>query len=71
MKIQKKLGKRNQNEERKDNAEPQEDGISIQEVARILGITPTEVQQIEKRALKKLRCPRPALRRLHDTFMAS
>jgi DNA-directed RNA polymerase specialized sigma subunit len=62
------MTRKQQKQTQKDTAHATEDGISVQEIARILGITPVEVHQIEKRALKKLKRPTPALRKLHDSL---
>jgi len=58
-KSQKQLKK-----ERIQNADLQEDGMSYDEIAEILGISKREVQRIEKRALQKLQKPNELNKRL-------
>ncbi len=59
MGVQKgtKRGSYKRSTEKRKQKEINEDGLSYQEIAAILGITSNEVKQIEQRALKKLRIP--------------
>ena len=48
-----------------EDAEAQNDGLSVNEVAKILGMTTHAVRRIEKIALNKLRAPTEANQKLH------
>ena len=52
-------------EERIKNAEMNEDGLSIYEVAKLLKMTPQEVRKIEREALRKLKKPTDKNKVLH------
>ena len=49
----------------KKNVEMSEDGMSYQEIARVLGISVLEVKKIERRALQKLQAPGGQNGKLH------
>jgi len=53
----KKRGSYKRSQLKQETKDVQEDGLSIQEIAQIMGISALEVQNIETRALKKLRTP--------------
>ena len=62
-----KNGKKSQKQlkkERIENADLQEDGMSYDEIAEILGISKREVMKIERRALQKLQRPNELNKRL-------
>ena len=52
-----KRGSHKRSQEKKEIKEIAEDGMSYQEIATIMGISPSEVKAIEQRALQKLRSP--------------
>jgi len=52
-----KRGPYKRSQEKKEIKEVSEDGMSYQEIATIMGITPSEVKAIEQKALQKLRSP--------------
>ena len=52
-----KRGPYKRSQEKKEIKEISNDGMSYQEIATIMGISPSEVKEIEQRALKKLRVP--------------
>jgi DNA-directed RNA polymerase sigma subunit (sigma70/sigma32) len=51
-----------------EDAEAQEDGMSIHEIAKVLGITPHAVRYIEKRALNKLKAPTEKNQKFHKYY---
>ncbi len=58
-------------EERIKNAEMNEDGLSIAEVAKLLKMTPQEVRKIEREALRKLKKPTNKNKVLHKYWSIS
>ena len=67
MAMYNKNGRKSQKQlkkERIQNADLQEDGMSYDEIAEILGITKREVMKIERRALQKLQKPNEQNKRL-------
>ena len=58
-------------EERLENAEISKDGLSIPEVAKLLGLTVAEVRKIEKEALRKLKKPTDKNKALHEYWNIS
>ena len=51
--------------ERTDNADITEDGMSYEEISKILGISKREVRRIEREAIQKLQEPSKINKKLH------
>ena len=51
-----------------ENAESHEDGMTVDEVAKILEMTPHAVRRIEKIALGKLKAPNDKNKKLHKYY---
>ena len=57
-------------QEMRDNATINDDGMSYDEIAAVLGISKIQVMKIEKEALRKLQIPNKKNKKLRSTFFA-
>ena len=68
-KLGSKRGPYKRAQEKREKAEEksiQGDGMSYQDIAKVLGISILEVKKIERSALKKLSVPNPKNKRMRD-----
>ncbi len=63
-----KKTRKEQKQQDLENAESHEDGMTIDEIAKILEMTPHAVRRIEKIALNKLKAPNDQNKKLHKYY---